>query len=81
MRLTLLAAGTAVGLALALSSGAQAASLGLLGTSTAQNQSLAQSVDWRERHERCEHERRECAERWGFRSWRYRRCVVAHRCG
>ena len=82
MRLTLLALGMATGLA--LSTGAQAAPLTLLHMPDLQNQSLAQSVDYREgreRHERCEHVRHECAESFFPGSWRFRRCVHNHNCG
>ncbi len=73
-----LAATAAVGLTMALSAAAQAAPLTLLGTSAAQHQSLAVQVDYRDR---CVNVRHECAERWGWGSWRFRRCVRLHRCG
>lgn len=40
-------------------------------------QSLATNVDW---HSRCVSWRHECARRWGWGTWRYRRCVVLHGC-
>lgn len=84
MRLTLLAASAAVGLALSMAAsmpaGAQAASLTLLGTPAVQNQSVAQTVDYREGRERCFRERRECAERFAPGSWRFRRCMRYHGC-
>jgi hypothetical protein len=78
MQMKLLAATAAVGFTMALSAGAQAAPLTLLGTHAAANQSLAVQVDYRDR---CEHRRHECAERWGWGTWRFRRCVRLHRCG
>jgi hypothetical protein len=77
MKMTLLAATAVAGFAMAAAvSGAQAAPLGLSLKAPAA-QSLAEKVDYRDR---CVHQRRECAERWGWRTWRWRRCVIAHGC-
>lgn len=77
MRLTLCAATAAVGLALAVSSGAEAATLTLLGTPTVHNQPFAEKVDYRDR---CDYVRRECREAFVPGSWRFRRCVRIRHC-
>jgi hypothetical protein len=57
---------------------AQAAPLTLLATPTpAHNQSLAEPVGYRNY---CYRWRKECAERWPARGWRYRRCLSFHGC-
>jgi hypothetical protein len=48
------------------------------------NQSLAQPVGYYQRHRgwrnRCVRWRHNCANRWGWGSWRFRRCVRHHGC-
>jgi hypothetical protein len=45
------------------------------------SQTLVQDVGWRRRHwNRCRHWRNTCARRWGWGTWRFRRCVVRHAC-
>jgi hypothetical protein len=38
--------------------------------------SLAEPVAWR----RCVYWRHECAHRWGWGNWRWRRCLIWHGC-
>jgi hypothetical protein len=40
------------------------------------SQSLLETVQYR----RCRYWRRECAHRWGWGGWRYRRCLIRHGC-
>ena len=80
MRLKLLSA-TAALVCVALSSmGAQAAPVVPASPFAQSSKSLAQPVDYRTFRNRCVQWREECRERWGFRSWRYRRCVSYHGC-
>jgi hypothetical protein len=37
---------------------------------------LVQTVHWRG----CRYWRHECAQRWGWGGWRYRRCLARHAC-
>ena len=77
MRHTLLVAAALAGATLAtLGSSAQAAPLGLLAAPAAENQSLAQKVDYGY----CRRWAHECRERWGFRPWAFRRCMRNHGC-
>ena len=39
--------------------------------------SLAEKVDWRGH---CSRWRHECSSRWGWGTWRFRRCMVFHGC-
>ena len=43
---------------------------------TGSDSNLVQNVQWRG----CGFWRRECARRWGWGGWRFRRCVVARGC-
>lgn len=81
MRHSLLAGAGIASLAIgALVTSTQAAPLGLLGVPAIETQSHAQTVDYRDGRYRCVHVREECRERWGFRTWRWRRCVAARAC-
>jgi predicted transglutaminase-like cysteine proteinase len=76
LRLIALTAVTCLGAA-TLVTQAQAAPVTGLTTPLATNQSLAEPVAYRTY---CSRWREECRERWGFRTWRYRRCLSFHGC-
>lgn len=81
MRQTLLALAGLTCMAVGpLTTSAQASPLGLLGLPTIETQSSVQAVDYRDGRFRCERVREECRERFGFRTWRWRRCVSARGC-
>jgi hypothetical protein len=44
---------------------------------SARDTSFVETVQWRGR---CRAWRRECARRWGWGGWRYRRCLARHAC-
>jgi hypothetical protein len=56
---------------------AQAAPVAPRGPAAGLEQSLAQTVDYRGY---CSRWRAECSNRWGWRTWRYRRCMTYHGC-
>ena len=61
----------------ALVTGAEASPLSLIVGPAVEHQSLAQPVDYRNY---CGRWREECRERWGWRTWRFRRCLAIHGC-
>jgi hypothetical protein len=73
---TALAAGLLALGALAAPQTSSAASLTPVPGVAANDSSLVQTVQWRS----CRYWRHECAERWGWRTWRYHRCVERHDC-
>ena len=77
MRFNLLGATAALAFGALGTIGAQAAPVVPSGPFAQSSQSLAQPVDYRNY---CGRWRDECRERWGFRSWRYRRCMSYHGC-
>ena len=62
-------------------SGANAAPAGLTLLPNPETQPLAQPVDYRGRYvNHCVRWREICRERWGWRTWRYRRCMSFRGC-
>lgn len=76
-KLTLAAGVIALG-TLAGSNLASAASLapGATGPAVTFDSSLVEKVQWG----RCRAWRNECARRWGWGGWRFRRCLARHAC-
>ena len=63
------------------SMGAQAAPGPQMSHPAVSTEALAQPVEYGGRYRNyCGRWREECRERWGFRSWRYRRCMSIHGC-
>lgn len=67
-----------VGAGLAFQGPAAAASLpqSEIAGRVAEEGSIVHRVHWR----RCRYWRRECAFRWGWGTWRWRRCLIIHGC-
>jgi hypothetical protein len=81
MRTALIAAIGFACLALGSASGANAAPAGLTLLPKLETQSLAEPVTYRTRYvNHCVRWRNECRERWGWRTWRFRRCMSRHGC-
>ncbi len=76
MKRILAIAAIAAPLAFAAST-SQAAPASPLGLAGQPEQSAVTQVQWG----RCHFWREECARRWPFLGWRFRRCLVIHGCG
>ena len=61
----------------AMTLGAQATPLNQSSPYRLENPTLAQTVDYRSY---CSRWRDICINRWGYRTWRYRRCLSVHGC-
>jgi len=75
-KLLVIAAALATGIALA-----SPASANVLASTKAQvstERSMIEKVD--HRGGRCRAWRHECADRWGWGTWRFRRCLIRHGC-
>ena len=82
MRTALLAAAGIACLALgSLATTANAAPAGLTQLPALETQSLLEQVAYRTRYvNHCSRWRDVCHNRWGWRTWRYRRCMSIHGC-
>jgi hypothetical protein len=85
MRIATIFASTVVAIGLAAAATpSQAAQLApLQPLSLVKSQSLAQPAGyyrWRHHRGYCVRWRHRCAHRWGWGTWRFRRCVVNHGC-
>jgi hypothetical protein len=81
MRKALLAAAGFACLAIGSASGANAAPAALTLLPNIETRSLAEPVAYRTRYvNHCVRWRHECRQRWGFGTWRFRRCMSIHGC-
>lgn len=87
MRTTVIALAAAIAATAAISSMANASPLAAAGPqSHAQNAAVLEQIDFRDRYHRrkfsrCSYWRAECADRWGWGTWRFHRCLIRHACG
>lgn len=78
------------GLMMAVAGGASAAPMTPIPAEKAANGMVQSVADldiylgdgprWRRGYRRCRYWRHECADRWGWRNWRWDRCMARHDC-
>jgi hypothetical protein len=77
IKTAILAAGLLTLGAMAVPQSTLAASFSPVPGVTGADSTLVETVQWRGR---CRAWRHECAHRWGWGGWRYRRCLARHGC-